>query len=459
MVRDVSISGEVDFLVYPTSEFYGLTQLIDHQLSLDASRAPYGQFTATFPLDEAVADGIDPIRTDTIVTAQVHLQRNLGADDEQQDRLDFGVRGVTRNYRNGTMTVRCTTAEAAADTYAHHASTPFTWAAGTPVTTVVNNVLSMAGLGGLAVESAPTPDTLPEEFAWQPGDTALSVLQSVVQPTGRKIIHDTSQRWLLIDPTLPVTTGPTAPRIYPMADVIELEERNDLDAGHYADNVVLVYEWANTAGAVQTRVAVSESTVLAPTWHAEKIDGRYPGAKAAAALRNRLQVWGRERTFRILWDLELRPGIVAMLEAPDGTLTQGRVHSVNYREDGTMTVVAAVEPYDTGWISLAGSLISPATVSGSTLYVRRVGVVCEVVGNVVGSFTDGDATNIIAPGGVPADCRPGSPGGELASTGAHASSGYLAGGLVRADGSVAYWMRSGQTARNRLQFSITYLTT
>ena len=114
----------------------------------------------------------------------------------------------------------------------------------------------------------------------------------------------------------------------------------------------------------------------------------------------------------------------------------------------------AIDPamFDTGWVSIASALISPAT--GGGLEARRLGDTVEIIGNVSGSFVDGGITNIVPVGGIPAQFCP--DGGRNRTAVGYGSSGYPICLLVRPDGSLGYWMRQGVSARSSVQFSIAW---
>lgn len=115
-------------------------------------------------------------------------------------------------------------------------------------------------------------------------------------------------------------------------------------------------------------------------------------------------------------------------------------------------LATALDPLarETGFVDRASLLVSPAT--GGTLLTRRVGTTVEIVGNVTGSFADTTALVDIMTA-IPEDHRPTS----LSRLGtAYASGGYVANILVRTNGTVGYFMRSGVTARSSLQFSVIY---
>jgi hypothetical protein len=354
-VNDVTVQAGVDFTVTLVGTNYS-AELVDFQITLDSSWTPYGQVRLTLPLDPVLADAIDPTVSRDAVVAQIYLNRDLGEETEQQYTCEFTVRGVSRNRTAGTMTVDCLTLEAVASSYVWHELESATFPPGMPLFAVVNNVLNLAGAGALDFdhqEESPTTYELQEEARWEVGVDAMSFLKPLVDLAGRKLICDDRRRWLLIIPDQAVTIGPTAPRLYPADVVIELEGREDLDRGNYATDVLVIYEWTDAGGTSHREIDVSlPSGAAQPRWHVERVDGARPGSGAATALQSRLLRWRAERTWRMAWDLELRPGVIAAIRDTDDTMTEGKVHSVTYREDGTMDVVAAYEQYDTGWIEL-----------------------------------------------------------------------------------------------------------
>jgi hypothetical protein len=354
-VNRATVQAGVDFTVTLVGTNYS-AELVDFQITLDSSWTPYGQARLTLPLDPVLADAIDPTMSRDFVVAQVWLTRNLGDPTEQQHTFEFVIRGVTRNRTAGTMSVQCATNEAIAASFVWHESTAATFPVGMPVSAVVANVLNTAGAGALDFEHQeefPTTYELQEEARWEVGVDAMSFLKPIVDLAGRKLVCDDRRRWLLIIPDQAVTLGPTAPRLYPADVVIELETREDLDRGHYATDVLVIYEWTDAGGTSHREIDVSlPSGAAQPRWHVERVDGARPGSGAATALQSRLLRWRAERTFRMAWDLELRPGIICAIREQDDSITEGKVHSVTYREDGTMDVVAAYEQYDTGWIDV-----------------------------------------------------------------------------------------------------------
>lgn len=389
-----------DGTVTPTQNVLGLS------LTLNRSWTPYGQGTLTLDLDEELAAAIDPAGPGS-THAGIDLLRNWAASgpdhlpsvsDPQQTSFSMSVRGVVKNYAARTMTVDVATFDQVDETTQTPVNVTY------PVGTSIEFVITQVGRASIAPGSPPLTATLTEEAVWEPGVTAAAFIKTILGPTGRKILCDEQQRYWLVDDDTPITpTTPDAPRLYDLSDVLELDTSADLDAGRFADAVIAEYEWLDTAGTTRRRRDIAQPAgVVDPVWTIERPEGRYPGAGAAARLRARLAQWRHERTLQMLWDLEVRPGVVLAIDHGDNTITRGRVQSVTWREDGTMDVEAAYAEYDTGWIDLVITDPAWSVAGGNTPQARMLAGAVYLRGALSNSgFTGGYSTVATLPAAIP----------------------------------------------------------
>lgn len=219
----------------------------------------------------------------------------------------------------------------------------FTWSAGTPLATVVRNVLDAClGAGTYSLDTSTAPAyTLPEPLAADPGTDLYDLLETVTDAADTVLYADELGAWhltaepVLGTPLLTLSGGATG-------TVTELSR--DLSRDLYATELLLIHEWTTDAGAARRVVGVAALGNTGPGRRTRVVSRSSPttqaaATSAAAALLRRAQLAGAGTHLDAVADYRLRPGDTVTVADPLTGTAAELVTTVTFDLlNGSMTV-------------------------------------------------------------------------------------------------------------------------
>jgi hypothetical protein len=200
-------------------------------------------------------------------------------------------------------------------------------------------------------------------MTWEPGTTAWSFVDPLVQATGLRLWADEHRVWHLDSSDASVeglVSLGEGENVTQASDTISV-----LDDSDYVEGVVVEYRWTDTLTGlekVQRDVAGTSGKALLVQHNRP-----YPGPGAAQAILDRAKGKGRTFSVEAMSNYEATPGKAVTIELPSSPVQLGRITAVTWSiPDAHMTVATKglTDIPDTAWI-LAPSGRTWATAPGT----------------------------------------------------------------------------------------------
>jgi hypothetical protein len=371
--------------------------IIESNVTLDETRAPYAVADFTVPFTEELADLLDPRTgarvsiimqqsfrgsetlgdisatlspTDTLgdlsaawagmdladlTTLWSHLWNPGGALDDahylQSRTFDLSIRARDIDHLASTVRVRATSDESILTGYAllrDNPAMPDSYAVEDAVRLVLRTVLPGASL----IVDAPTAPVEPEAAIWAPGRGAWEYLSPLTASQGLRLWCDEHRTWRLGNPAVADWPGAQSFRLvveqpdYPWPDennATTVEDTVSLDDGLWFDGVVVTYRWTpwtvDGTGTPQVAYDVAGPSDARNVMSVDLRDTPYPGPGEAAARLAKVSQLGRVISGTTRSDFRVGPrSLVAYHSSSTNNLT-GWLAAVSWSlPDGTMRI-------------------------------------------------------------------------------------------------------------------------
>lgn len=301
------------------------------RVTLDESWAPYIQATLVCAIPSAaVRAALDPRQNPAPRVILTMAQWFLDDTPARAFTADLGVRSTLTV--DGELTLTLASDEALAQDAAIVEDLGATI---TPTLAFrVDRFLAFIDAALTPSSDAALLDTL-QRLA--PGMEIWGTLEPFVQQSGLRLYCDEDRVWRLVPGDATSTNllrlGDDSVVVGPIDDTI------DRDADVWADGVVIIYRWKDSAGDQQE--AFDAETIVYPPTKVKVMEyaAPYPGAGAADHVLTRAQARGHQLDTRAVNNYLARPGQQFVTPIEDGTLQGGHIVSVVWSiDDDRMTI-------------------------------------------------------------------------------------------------------------------------
>lgn len=363
----------------------------DMRLTLDAGHVPFAQAQVTVPIEDAIADDLDPralsygtlsvVRQFSGTFPVSDLTAYAGGDvaawtaavggsaatvtgmfthpfpgttPAPSTRRDarLGLRSRVLNHLDATATLTFASDEARLQDY-RLLSTAVASPVALTVQSCVELALAIALPGAYLSTIAPAASSAvaADAAAWEPGESAWSYLVPIVSAAGLRLWCDELQVWHLDDPT--TLTAPGVAVLSTTTNVTQATDQVSRDSDLWADGVIVVYDWTDSSNVRHVVYDVAGETTASRMVTITHNRPRPAAGEAAARLR-KLQGQGRQLDVTAVIDPTVYPSQDATLTTSGVPTQTGRVQAVTLEVPADVMRVTTESLTDTGayaWIA------------------------------------------------------------------------------------------------------------
>jgi hypothetical protein len=225
-----------------------------------------------------------------------------GINNNYQRGFNLGIRSLSSNLTEGTLSLTLATDEALLQDYALVSSTNFA-----PTSLQLRPLIKqvLARIGGYLAEGLTDATMDATAVIWLPGQSAWDYLTPLLQEAGLKLYCDEQRLWHLIDDTF---TQPGLAELWSIETIKGLDDIIDRDGQDWFDAVVIKYTWTTAAGAALSTYDIASVDGFSKVRRLE-YETSYPGPGAAQRILDRALARGHQLHVTAVSNYALQPSM------------------------------------------------------------------------------------------------------------------------------------------------------